>query len=309
MKKVYCSFLSLLTVMLLVTGCSTDSPRESENSGTASVSREDNTTVSDTSSASTLSEADKEPTENTTAPLTDTKPDEVSVSSPNTETDITVSAPEEERIITISELCGVDKKTVGETANSLIYTLFDETHDGSETKLSDELAVSEILGLILDIKVSNMGEYVDMYVMKYENYLFDSDGDSLCFSFVPDSYFCYNNMYYEIYESKLGRIRSIIEEYTLSDNPDLCWFTDDAHLDTNFYDNGDEARSVTEIVIYCGNSEVRGYIEGAYDIISVDRESDCYIVTYTYGDFYSHDRQRQSRITVENGEMLIEAID
>ena len=98
-------------------------------------------------------------------------------------------------------------------------------------------------------------------------------------------------------------------EYKISGNPDYCWFTDDAVFDAIFHDNGDEAPSVTEIVLSCQGKEISGYIEGAYDIISVDRESDCYIVTYTYGDFYSHDRQRQSRITVENGEMLIEAID
>lgn len=309
MKKLFCSLLSLLTVMLFITGCSTDSPQESENSGTASVSREDNTSVSEKSGDTKLSETEKETSENTTVSPADTKPDETSGSTRNPETNITVSAPDEERIITISELCGMDKNTVDGKAFSLIYTLFDETHDGSETKLSDESAVSEILGLILDIKVNNMGEYVDMYVMKYEDYLFNSDSETLSFSFVPDSYFCYNGMYYEIYDSKLGRIRSIIEEFKLSDNPDLCWFSDDAYLDTVFYDNGDEARSVTEVIIYCGDSEVSGYIEGAYDIISIGREPDCYLVTYTYGDFYSHDRQRQCRITVENGEMLIESID
>lgn len=232
----------------------------------------------------------------------------------NSESDSTVSAPQADvtddtdgaKIITISELCGLDEDTVEKTDFSLIYTLYDEASDGEVLEISDESAVSDIFALILDIKVNNQGEYVDMYVMRYEDYLFNSDSETFSFSFVPDSYFCYNGLYYEIVDSNLNRNHNIIEECRISENTDSCWFSDDAVFDAVFHDNGDEALSVTEIVISCEDNEVRGYIEGAYEILSVNREPDCYLVTYTYGDFYSHDKQCQSRITIENGEMIIE---
>ena len=37
----------------------------------------------------------------------------------------------------------------------------------------------------------------------------------------------------------------------------------------------------------------------------MEKQSDGYVIHYPYGDFYSHDAIRSSRITVENGEMVI----
>ena len=48
-----------------------------------------------------------------------------------------------------------------------------------------------------------------------------------------------------------------------------------------------------------------GFMEGAYDVLSIEKQPDCYVIRYTYGDYYSHDTSRSSRITVENGEMII----
>lgn len=48
-----------------------------------------------------------------------------------------------------------------------------------------------------------------------------------------------------------------------------------------------------------------GIIEGAYEVLSVEKQPDGCVITYTYGDFYSHDTVRSSRLTVENGNMII----
>ena len=39
--------------------------------------------------------------------------------------------------------------------------------------------------------------------------------------------------------------------------------------------------------------------------MSVEKQPDGYVIRYTYGHFYSQDAIRSSRITVENGEMVI----
>ena len=39
--------------------------------------------------------------------------------------------------------------------------------------------------------------------------------------------------------------------------------------------------------------------------MSVEKQPDGNVIRYTYGDFYSHEETRSSRITVENGEMVI----
>ena len=76
-------------------------------------------------------------------------------------------------------------------------------------------------------------------------------------------------------------------------------------LETRFVDNGDEARSLTELTLTAGEKSIAGHIEGAYDVLSVERQPDGIVITYTYGDFYRHDTVRSSRITVENGKMVI----
>ena len=48
-----------------------------------------------------------------------------------------------------------------------------------------------------------------------------------------------------------------------------------------------------------------GVNEGSCDVLSIDKQPDGHVICYTYGDFCSHEATRSSRITVENGEMLI----
>lgn len=64
-------------------------------------------------------------------------------------------------------------------------------------------------------------------------------------------------------------------------------------------------RSVTELTLSAGGKTLTGIIEGAYEVLSVEKQPDGYVITYTYGDFYSHDTVRSSRLTVENGNMII----
>ena len=69
--------------------------------------------------------------------------------------------------------------------------------------------------------------------------------------------------------------------------------------------NGDEARFVTELTLSAGGETITGVIEGAYDVLSVEKHPDGYVICYTYGDFYSHDTIRSSFVTVEDGKMVI----
>lgn len=62
---------------------------------------------------------------------------------------------------------------------------------------------------------------------------------------------------------------------------------------------------MTELTLSAGGETLTGVIEGAYDVLSVDKQQDGYVIRYTYGDFYSHEEIRSSRITVENGKMVI----
>lgn len=87
--------------------------------------------------------------------------------------------------------------------------------------------------------------------------------------------------------------------------PQSRWYSDGAMLRTKFADNGDEARSVTELTLTAGGECLTGVNEGACDVLSIDKQPDGHVICYTYGDFCSHEATRSSRITVENGEMLI----
>ena len=55
-------------------------------------------------------------------------------------------------------------------------------------------------------------------------------------------------------------------------------------------------------------SDLRNDVVIACEVLSVDRQPDGYVIRYTYGDFYSHEAIRSSRITVENGKMVITGI-
>ena len=98
---------------------------------------------------------------------------------------------------------------------------------------------------------------------------------------------------------------SLHEMAAEGENAQEKWYGGDAELLTSFQDNGDEARSVTELTLYAGDDCLYGAIEGAYEVLSVVKQPDCYVIRYTYGDFYSHDTVRSSRVTVKNGEMVI----
>ena len=43
-------------------------------------------------------------------------------------------------------------------------------------------------------------------------------------------------------------------------------------------DNGDEARSATELFLNTGDACLTGYIEGAYDVLSVEKQPDGYVI-------------------------------
>ena len=62
---------------------------------------------------------------------------------------------------------------------------------------------------------------------------------------------------------------------------------------------------MTELFLNTGDACLTGYIEGAYDVLPVEKQPDGYVIRYTYGDYYSHDAIRSSRVTVEDGEMVI----
>ena len=53
---------------------------------------------------------------------------------------------------------------------------------------------------------------------------------------------------------------------------------------------------------------LEAYIEGGYDVLSVEREKDKYIVKYSYGDYYSHDAVKKCEITVGNAGLIISDI-
>ena len=87
--------------------------------------------------------------------------------------------------------------------------------------------------------------------------------------------------------------------------PRSKWYDENAVLRTRFVDNGDEARSVTILTLAADGETLTGAIEGAYDVLSIEKQPDGYEICCTRGDFYSHDAICRSLVTVENGEMVI----
>lgn len=192
-------------------------------------------------------------------------------------------------------------------ADYLVYT---ET-DGSmslRVEVSDSKFIEEALDAILNSQLKTRGEYVDMYRLREADYCFYYGDKTYSFSFVPDSYFYYDGKYYEMGESSMSKIRDYLYSYSLRTNSAL-WYSDKASLDIEFVDNGDEARSLLNLTLTVFNETLEGYIEGGYDVLSVDRRSDMYIVEYTYGDFYSHDAVKKCAVKVENGELVISDIE
>lgn len=203
------------------------------------------------------------------------------------------------------------------TPTGLIYTESIGSPDTFSVTVDDPAIAKEVLDIILNASVSRQGCQVDMYQMQYEDYCFIFEDETYTFGFLPHSYFCYDSQDYELGENQLDRVCSFLHKDIGSSEPPETtdtgsvikpqskWYSDDAVLQTNFMDNGDEARSLTELTLSADGKCLTGYIEGAYDVLSVDKQPDCYVIRYTYGDFYRHDQMRSSRITVENGEMVI----
>lgn len=173
--------------------------------------------------------------------------------------------------------------------------------------VDDPAMAKKALNVILSASVSKMGCQVDMAQYRYEEYCFSFGNETFTFSFIPHSYFCYNGQDYELRENRLRALCDDLHEMA-AEAEAAQWYGDDALLQTRFVDNGDEARSVTELTLSAGEETLMGIIEGAYDVLSIEKQPDGYVICYTYGDFYSHDTIRSSFVTVENGEMIITEI-
>ena len=178
--------------------------------------------------------------------------------------------------------------------------------------IDDPAIAKEALDIILSASVDRRGYQMDMYQLQDADYCFVFGEETYTFGFVPNSHFYYDGQYYELRENRLAEVRNYLHEMAseaeTAEEPQSKWYSDDAVLETNFVDTGDEARSVTELTLSVGGETITGVIEGAYDVLSVEKQPDGYVICYTYGDFYSHEATRSSRITVENGEMMINDI-
>lgn len=195
------------------------------------------------------------------------------------------------------------------TPTALTYTESIGAPDTFAVTVDDPAIVREALNTILRTPVSRQGCQVDMAQLQYEKYCFAFGEETYTFGFLPHSYFCYGGQDYELGENRLNRVCSLLHEWAAQEEerlqPQSTWYGEDAVLETRFVDNGDEARSLTELTLTAGEKSIAGHIEGAYDVLSVERQPDGIVITYTYGDFYRHDTVRSSRITVENGKMVI----
>lgn len=196
---------------------------------------------------------------------------------------------------------------------TLVYTESIGSPDTFRITVDDPAFVQKALNIILNASVSTRGCQVDMAQYRYEEYRFDFGGETYTFGFLPHSYFHYDGEYYELGQNQLGDLCASLHGMTDAEEaaaePRSKWYGDDATLETDFLDNGDEARSLTVLTLTAGGETLTGVIEGAYDVLDIDRQPDCYVIRYTYGDFYSHEAIRSSRVTVENGKMVIENMD
>lgn len=192
--------------------------------------------------------------------------------------------------------------------DKLIFTESIGSPDTFRVTIEDPNNAKKALDILLNAQVSKVGCQVDMVQYRYEEYCFVFGGETFTFGFLPHSYFCFNGQDYELGKNRISALCDSLHAMAAEGETEK-WYGDDAELLTMFVDNGDEARSVTELFLYTGDARLTGYIEGAYDVLSVEKQPDGYVIPYTYGDFYSHDTIRSSRITVENGEMVITDIE
>lgn len=113
-------------------------------------------------------------------------------------------------VTTVRELDQDYRSLADEKPQLLRYS---QSIDGTEIlniEINDETLVKESLVSIVEIKVSKMGEYIDMYRPDYRDFVFVFGSGELSFHFVGDSYFSYDGCYYEIKESKLAELISDI---------------------------------------------------------------------------------------------------
>lgn len=228
-----------------------------------------------------------------------------------------IAAPYLPGMTTIGQFSKEIAALADKTPTGLIYTESIGSSDTFTVTVDDPAIAKEALDIILNAPVNRQGCQVDMYQMQYEEYCFDFEGETYTFSFLPHSYFCYDSQDYELGENRLSSLCSFLHESVDSSGssdteatetaaePQSKWYSEDAVLETDFVDNGDEARSLTELTLSADEECLTGVIEGAYDVLSIDKQPDGYVIRYTYGDFYSHEKTRSSRVTVENGEMVI----
>ena len=212
---------------------------------------------------------------------------------------------------TIGQFSAEIKAVAEKTPTALVYTESIGEPETFTVTVDDPALAKKVLDIILNTSVGRLGWQVDMYQLQYEDYCFVFGEEAFTFSFVPNCYFCYDGQYYELGKNQLDEVRDLLHELTpeteTAMEPQSKWYGDDAVLETDFCDNGDEARSLTILTLSVGGETLTGAIEGAYDVLSIDKQPDCYVIRYTYGDFYSHKAVRSSRVTVENGEMVITA--
>lgn len=207
----------------------------------------------------------------------------------------------------IRELCSYNEQ---HTPSALHYSYIGDEVEEKEVTIYDKDIIERTLSVILDTKVLKQGCQVDMCVYKDVTYEYVYDDHTLVFSFTPYSYFEYDGQSHEITESQIRSLSYLFDDVE-TESPDIQSSTagDIPEIETNFIDNGDEARSVTVITVHTENGDVEGYIEGAYDILSITKETDYYDIEYLYGDFYSHEEKRHSRITIADGVMVITDLD
>lgn len=209
--------------------------------------------------------------------------------------------------ISIKELLSYDES---HTPSELHYSYVGDKLESKEVTIYDEDIIEQTLAVILDTKVLKQGCQVDMYVYKNATYEYVYDDHTITFSFIPYSYFQYDGQSHEITESQMQSLSNLLGDVETEGPGTQSSAADDIpEIETNFIDNGDEARSVTLITVHTENGDIEGYIEGAYDILSITKEAGYYDIEYLYGDFYSHEEKRRSRITIEDNNMVITELD
>ena len=169
--------------------------------------------------------------------------------------------------------------------------------------VDDPAMAKKVPDIILSASVNKQGRLVDAAQYRYEEYRFVFAEEAFAFGFIPHSYFCCNGQDYELGENRLAKVcnapHETAAEAEAAMEPQSRWYSDGAVLRTKFADNGDEARSVTELTLTAGGECLTGVNEGACDVLSIDKQPDGHVICYTYGDFCSHEATRSSRITVE----------